>query len=34
MQKLRFKKEINVSASAQKVCETMLGLIDKATYEY
>ncbi|WJS96565.1 SRPBCC domain-containing protein [Flavobacterium johnsoniae] len=32
MQKLQFKKEIN--ASAQKVYETMLGLKDKATYEY
>jgi len=32
MQKLQFKKEIN--ASAQKVYETMLGLKDKATYEF
>lgn len=32
MQKLQFKKEIK--ASAQKVYETMLGLKDKATYEY
>lgn len=32
MQKLQFKKEIN--ASAQKVYETMLGLKNKATYEY
>ena len=32
MQKLQFKKEINTSA--QKVYETMLGLKDKATYEY
>lgn len=32
MQKLQFKKEIN--APAQKVYETMLGLKDKATYEY
>jgi len=32
MQKLQFKKEIK--ASAQKVYETMLGLNDKATYEY
>lgn len=32
MQKLQFKKEIN--ASAQKVYETMLGLQNKATYEY
>jgi len=32
MQKLQFKKEIN--ASAQKVYEAMLGLKDKATYEY
>ena len=32
MQKLQFKKEIN--ASAQHVYETMLGLKDKATYEY
>ena len=32
MQKLQFKKEIN--ASAQKVYETMLGLNNKATYEY
>lgn len=32
MQKLQFKKEIN--ASAQKVYETMLGLKDKASYEY
>lgn len=32
MQKLQFKREIN--ASAQKVYETMLGLKDKATYEY
>ena len=32
MQKIEFKKEIN--ASAQKVYETMLGLKNKATYEY
>lgn len=32
MQKLQFRKE--VKASAQKVYETMLGLKDKATYEY
>lgn len=32
MQKLQFKKEIN--ASAEKVYETMLGLKNKATYEY
>ncbi|RZJ53132.1 MAG: SRPBCC domain-containing protein [Flavobacterium sp.] len=32
MQKLQFKKDIK--ASAQKVYETMLGLNDKATYEY
>lgn len=32
MQKLEFKKEIH--ATAQKVYETMLGLHDKATYEY
>lgn len=32
MQKLQFKKEINTSA--QKVYETMLGLNNKATYEY
>lgn len=32
MQKLQFKKEIN--ASAQKVYETMLGLKEKASYEY
>ena len=32
MHKIQFKKEIN--ASAQKVYETMLGLKDKATYEY
>lgn len=32
MQKLQFRKEIN--ASAQKVYETMLGLKNKATYEY
>jgi hypothetical protein len=32
MQQLQFNKEIN--ASAQKVYETMLGLKDKATYEY
>ncbi len=32
MQKLQFKKEIK--ASAQKVYETMLGLKNKATYEY
>jgi hypothetical protein len=32
MQKLQFKKEIN--ASAQKVYETMLGINNKATYEY
>ncbi|MFZ1495519.1 MAG: hypothetical protein WAS72_00600 [Saprospiraceae bacterium] len=31
MKKLQFKKEIN--ATAQKVYETMLGLIDKSTYE-
>jgi hypothetical protein len=32
MQKLQFKKEINVSA--QKVYEAMLGLNDKSTYQY
>ena len=32
MKKIQFKKEIN--ASAQKVYETMLGLKNKATYEY
>ena len=32
MQKLQFKKDIN--ASTQSVYETMLGLKDKATYEY
>lgn len=32
MQKLQFKKEVN--ASALEVYETMLGLKDKATYEY
>ena len=32
MQKLQFK--IEISASAQKVYETMLGLKSKATYEY
>lgn len=32
MQRLQFQKEI--SAPAQKVYETMLGLNDKATYEY
>lgn len=32
MQKIQFRKEIN--ASAQKVYETMLGLKNKATYEY
>ncbi|MDA3614415.1 SRPBCC family protein [Polluticaenibacter yanchengensis] len=32
MKKLQFKIEIN--APAQKVYETMLGLKDKATYEY
>lgn len=32
MQKLEFKKEIN--APAQKVYETMLGITNKATYEY
>ncbi len=32
MQKLQFSKLIN--ASAQKVYETMLGLKDKASYEY
>jgi hypothetical protein len=32
MQKIQFKKEIN--ASAQKVYETMLGLKNKASYEY
>lgn len=32
MQKLQFKQDIN--ASAQRVYETMLGLNDKATYEY
>lgn len=32
MQKIQFTKEIN--ASAQKVYETMLGLTNKATYEY
>lgn len=32
MKKLQFKIEIN--ARAQKVYETMLGLKDKATYEY
>lgn len=32
MQKLQFKQTIN--APAQKVYETMLGLKDKATYEY
>jgi hypothetical protein len=32
MEKLEFKKEIN--APAQKVYDTMLGLYDKATYEY
>lgn len=32
MQKLQFKKDI--SASAQKVYETMLGLKDKSSYEY
>lgn len=32
MQKLKFKKEI--SASAQKVYETMLGLKNKETYEH
>jgi hypothetical protein len=32
MQKLQFRKEIN--ASALKVYETMLGLKNKATYEY
>ena len=32
MEKIQFKKEIN--ASAQKVYETMLGLKNKASYEY
>ena len=32
MKKLQFKKEIK--ASAEKVYETMLGLKDKATYEF
>jgi hypothetical protein len=32
MQKLQFQKE--VAAPAQKVYDTMLGLTDKATYEY
>ena len=32
MQKIQFRKEINTSA--QKVYETMLGLKNKATYEY
>lgn len=32
MKKLQFKKEI--SATAQKVYETMLGLKDKSTYEH
>ena len=32
MKKIQFKKEIN--ASAQKVYETMLGLKNKASYEY
>ena len=32
MKKIQFKKEIK--ASAQKVFETMLGLKNKATYEY
>lgn len=32
MQKLQFKKEVN--SSPQKLYETMLGLNNKATYEY